>query len=482
MPQPERGRLSLRRQLFRALVLPWLAILLCSASIAYAIADHFARVVHDRWLSDSVNSLAQITERGPDGAQLVLTDAAARLAQWDAEDQSWFRLVSSHRGTVAGSAAVPLDGDARDTIGNSELYDARIDGQPVRVARLALPEARVGEPAQLLVAETTRKRARTTEQIVLTVLAPEALLAVLASALMVRAVRRSVDPLGELAAHLNAQSHAGFAALPVDDAPLEVQPLVVALNELLARLEDRLRVRQEFLATAAHDLRTPLAAVLLHLEQVRGADPHSVAALRTAQGALRRAVRAAQQVLDFAHAESLAVDPARMTRVDLCEVARQIGAELAPASVARGVSLSLELAAPEVRVTGLPDLIASALANLLDNAIKYTPEGGHVVVSVLDRPVPALRVSDDGPGLPAAWLQRGSPARYERGMQARMTGVRGSGLGLAIAREVAARHDGRLELGAGDGGRGCTATLWFPAPATDLLALPGAARGEGATL
>jgi two-component system sensor histidine kinase TctE len=443
-------------------LLPWCAILLSSAGIAYAIADHFVRVVHDRWLSDAVNSLAQLTEAGPDGVRLVMSDAAARLAQWDAEDRSWFRLESQRRGAVAGSADVPLSGDRADAVGDTVLYDARIGGERVRVARIALSGSRVGEAAQLLVAETTRKRARTTQEIVFTLLVPEALLAALASALMVRAVRRSVDPLGALAAQLNARSHAGFAALPVRDAPLEVQPLVVALNDLLAKLQERLRVRQDFLATAAHDLRTPLAAALLHLEQARGADPASVTALQTAQNALRRAVRATQQVLDFAHAESLAVDPARRVPVDLCEVARQIGAELAPAAVDKGLSLSLEPSLPQLWVTGQPDLIATALGNLLDNAVKYTPAGGRVTVSVLDQPSPSLRVSDDGPGLPAAWLNDPSPLRYMRGSNAVLSGVRGAGLGLAIAHEVAARHGGRLELSAGADGHGCVATLHFP--------------------
>jgi signal transduction histidine kinase len=85
-----------------------------------------------------------------------------------------------------------------------------------------------------------------------------------------------------------------------------------------------------------------------------------------------------------------------------------------------------------------------------------------VTVSVLDQPSPSLRVSDDGPGLPAAWLNDPSPLRYMRGSNAVLSGVRGAGLGLAIAHEVAARHGGRLELSAGADGHGCVATLHFP--------------------
>jgi len=278
---PEQPARSLQRRLYTALIVPLCAILVLSSATAYYLAVRFAREVHDRWLSDSVNSLAQIVERGPAGAKLEMSESVGRLFRWDAEDQTWFRLVSPLRGTVAGSPEVPLSGAGAAVVGNTVLFDAQIGARPVRVVRLALPPDRFGEAAVLVVAETVYKRARTAREIAVAMLVPQALLAVFAAALLMQAVRRTVVPLEVLAARLSSQSHTSLDPLPLAATPSELRPLVAALNDLLQRWAAAMGSKQEFLATAAHDLRTPLAAALLHLEQVHAADAASTTALST---------------------------------------------------------------------------------------------------------------------------------------------------------------------------------------------------------
>jgi signal transduction histidine kinase len=181
--------------------------------------------------------------------------------------------------------------------------------------------------------------------------------------------------------------------------------------------------------------------------------------LATAQTALRRATRAAGQLLSLAHAEATAADPASFADVDLCALAQQIGSELAPVAIAKRLSLSLEVPREVVLAPGNYDLLVSAVGNLLDNAIKYTPCGGDVVVTVCDGERAGIRITDTGPGLPElAGLVGG---RFVRGVRSMREGVAGAGLGLAIAREVARRHRGHLELTAGPEGRGTAATLWI---------------------
>jgi len=457
---------SLRRRMTIAILLPLAAILVLAAILAYYLASHFTRVVHDRWLSDSVNSLAQAVSRQPGSARLELSEPARRLVAWDAEDRTWLRLDAASGGLITGSRLIPLSGPGVDTIGATRLFDGEIDGERVRVARLDLPAAEYGEALTLAVAETVRKRSRTAREIAIAVVVPESLLAALAVWLILTAVTRTVHPLEDLAARLNAQSHLSLDALPLEGVPIEVLPLIQALNDLLARLKATIASKDELLATAAHDLRTPLAAALLHLERVRSLDAESAAAVTTARTALHRAVRAAQQLLALARAESTAANPPAFGPVDLCGIARQIGAEFAPAALARNQSLSLEVPRERVYASGDPDLISTAVANLIDNAIKYTPAGGEIVVAVLDGTRTGIRIADTGPGIPPEARGTGTESRFVRGDRATRDGVEGAGLGLAIAREVAQLHGGGLELAERLDGRGGTlSTLWIPGTA-----------------
>jgi two-component system sensor histidine kinase TctE len=464
MPPTEVASTSLQRRMDLALLYPICLVMLLAAASAYYLAVHFSRVVHDHWLSDSVNSLAQAIAPGPEGARLDLNERARALIGWDAEDRTWYRLVSPTRGTVGGSTEVPLPTAADEpiSVNGTRMFEGSIDGERVRVATLELPVARYGEPLTLIVAETVRKRTRTAREIAAAVLLPQLFLTVLAIGLLLRAVHRTVRPLQTVAARLSAQSYASLDPVPLAGAPLEVHPLIHALNELLARLKGIVDTKREMLATAAHNLRTPLAAALLHLERVRAADQSSSQALTTAQTALRRAARAAHQVLSLAHAEANAADPASFVAVDLCALAHQMGAELAPTAMEKGHSLSLEVPGKVVLAQGNYDLLLSAATNLLDNAIKYTPGGGDIVVSVCDDDLVGIRVTDNGPGVSPPARGESVDERFVRGKDSARSGVFGAGLGLSIVREVATRHRGRLELRGGPEGRGTVATLWVP--------------------
>jgi signal transduction histidine kinase len=265
-----------------------------------------------------------------------------------------------------------------------------------------------------------------------------------------------------VADRLGAQSHSSLDPVPLSGAPLEVHPLINALNDVLMRLKSIVDSKREMLATAAHNLRTPLAAALLHLERVRAADSSSSQALITAQTALRRAARAAHQVLSLAHAEANAADPSTFVPVDLCALAHQMGAELAPTAMEKGHSLSLEVPGKTIVAQGHYDLLLSAAMNLLDNAIKYTPTGGDIIVSVCDGDLVGIRVTDNGPGFTPPVRAEGGDERFVRGKDSARSGISGAGLGLSIVREVASRLRGRLEIATGSEGRGTIATIWVP--------------------
>lgn len=249
---------------------------------------------------------------------------------------------------------------------------------------------------------------------------------------------------------------------PVTTAvPSEMAPLVSALNRFMDRLKTSLSRTEEFVADAAHRVRTPLATVRTRAEAtlLRVEKEENRAAMREMIRAIDESSRAAGQMLDHAMV-SLRADDLERTSVDLAQVTSELIERLAPLADLRDIALSLD--PPETLVVeGDPILIQSALRNVLDNAIKYSPPESTVTLS-LDREdgFAAIKVRDQGAGFPPGQTED-LAQRFKRGSN--VEGTIGSGLGLTIAADVATAHGGRLALDNMTGGGACAA-LFFPLP------------------
>jgi two-component system OmpR family sensor kinase len=272
-------------------------------------------------------------------------------------------------------------------------------------------------------------------------------------------VTRGLKPLNAIAAALGRRSEDALEPLPVDRVPDEVKPLVAALNDLLARLGQALELQKSFIADAAHELRTPLTAVSLQIQVAERArtDDERAAAFAQLRAGADRASRLVQQLLTLARSEPGAAERP-LTAVDLTQIAREAVAEHAPIAEAKGVELGLS-ADTAVTATGDRDALRTLLANLIDNAVRYTPRGGAVDVAVTVKDGHACWiVTDTGPGIPVDERQRVFDRFYRRDGAA----AGGSGLGLAIVQRVAQRHRATVELADGAGGRGLKVTVRFP--------------------
>lgn len=273
------------------------------------------------------------------------------------------------------------------------------------------------------------------------------------------AIARAMRPLDRLAAAVGARNPRELEPLAAEGWPREVTPLVGALNGLLARLDATLDAQKAFVADAAHELRTPLAAVHLQAELAERAqgDEARATALVTLKSGLRRATRVVEQLLSLAREDHAAQAEPR-TRVDLAELARTAVADHAAIAAAKDVDLGAEALEP-LFVEGDTNALATLAANLVDNAIRYVPAGGHVDVMVERRDgAPSLVVRDDGPGIPAAERE----AMFERFARGGHGDAPGSGLGLAIVKRIAERHGAAVALGDGLQGRGLEVVVRFP--------------------
>ena len=262
-------------------------------------------------------------------------------------------------------------------------------------------------------------------------------------------VGRGLAPLTRVARALDARHPEGLDPLPENGVPREVTPLVHALNALLARLGQALDTQKAFVADAAHELRTPLAALRIQAQLVARANDDDARreALADLQAGVTRATRLAEQLLALARSEP--DSRARMREIDLHALLEDCVATYAPIAQQRDVDLGIERSAAAT-VRGDPDALRVMFNNLLDNATKYTPAGGRVDVSLrIDAARPVVTIADSGPGIPMEERARVFDRFYRVGAGAARarTDVSGSGLGLAIVRRVAVQHGATVMLG-----------------------------------
>jgi two-component system OmpR family sensor kinase len=312
------------------------------------------------------------------------------------------------------------------------------------------------------VAQPMNVRRREAAQLALHTLAPFGLLVPLLGLLVWFAVGHALLPLQRLAKAVKARRVSELEPLSDERLPEEVRPLVGSLNDLLGRLTAALERERAFMADAAHELRTPLTALHLQLGALAraGTEGERNEAMGKLSEGVQRAIRLVEQMLALARQEPRA-EPVR-AQIALDELAREVVAELVPLADARRIDLGMS-EAQSVFVCGERDAVATLIRNLVDNAVRYTPAGGRVDVSVersAAQPAQALiRVIDNGAGIAREEQERVFDRFY------RKPGTRspGSGLGLAIVKAIATAHGATVELGEGEAGRGLAVTVSFPA-------------------
>jgi two-component system OmpR family sensor kinase/two-component system sensor histidine kinase QseC len=278
-------------------------------------------------------------------------------------------------------------------------------------------------------------------------------------------VDRALRPVQRLAQEVKLRDAGSLAPLSEHGLPSEVEPVAHALNSLLARLKLAFDSQRAFVADAAHELRSPLTALKLQLQLVARAPDEGArrAAAAQLQEGVDRATRLIEQLLTAARTAP-GESTLELRPLDLGEAARRAIAEVWPQAMARRMEIALE-AKDAVDVDADEDSLRILMRNLLDNAIRYTPEGGKVHVAVAinsdDSDAAVLTVDDSGPGIPATERERAFQ-RFYRGTREAGDGT-GSGLGLAIVSNIAARHGAEVALLDGPLG-GLRVRLRFPPP------------------
>lgn len=423
------------------------------------LAREAAERTQDNVLAASTTTIAETLRSEQGEVRLELPYSAFAMLGAISEDRVFY-LVTVGEELLTGYADLPSAAAGPATPGRVVFDTGSYRGEPVRIASLTRPVLAGTQalPITVTVAQTRNGvGAVTAELSQLAALLAVAFFAV-AVGLSFFAARTSLRPLNEIA---QAVSRRGPSDLrPVRrDAPTELAPLLGALNRLMERLAQSIRQSEDFIAEAAHRIRTPLATVRVQAEIALRSieDEAQRQRLRQMIRAVDESSRSAEQILDHATVAYRADDLAR-ERLDFADLARQTAEALGPTAAMKDIRIRLLTDPAEVK--GDPVLLENALRNVLDNAIKYSPEDTTLTLAVSHNGGEArVAVTDEGPGLgdgPAELLTE----RFRRGSNS--AGIVGSGLGLTIANDVLRAHGGRLEFGLGEKGRGACVSLVLP--------------------
>lgn len=449
--------IRLRNNLLIRVLVPMAIVMLVSGVIGYYQAKNFVNASYDRSLLEEARGLAAQVQIVGSDVLLDMPEAADEILRADTTDHIYYQVRDLDAEVIAGDTVLPTPPSRPQ---RSMYYDAEIQGERVRVVVVPMLPATSGRSIVVQFAETRYKRKSLASEIVIAVIAPQLALMVLAWIAIQRGVMVGLSSIERLASTIEQRSLDDLAPLPVAGMPQEMLPLLAAFNAMLRRVDGAAAAQKRFVADAAHQLRTPLAALRIQLERaLRETDPALRETLfQQLVVAVERAARLSTQLLLLARAEPGA-SVARVERLDLCQVAFDTGSAWINSALQKGVDLGLDTPAQPLYVQGEGVMLGELINNLIDNALHYG--GPHITLRVASLPEGGveLSVEDDGQGVPAEEEAR----IFERFYRAPGSSGDGSGLGLAIVREIARGFGAEAGYRRGTEGGACFFVRFDPA-------------------
>ncbi len=439
---------SLRAQLLLGILLPMLVVTLLGGIGLYQQALRAANTAYDRTLLASAKSLGELLEVADDQgrARLRSTVPYSALEAFEADNRSrmFYKVAGFDGELVAGYGELPAPrpdrGERNVYAALVRFYDDQYQGEAVRMAVLQQPVAgQAGRGvATIQVAETLELRHTLARQLLLETLWLQLAMALLIALVVLLAVQVATRPVRALSDRLRARAENDLSPVQAEQAPRELQPVVGAINAVMARLAGLLDHQKRFVRDASHQLRTPLAVLKAQVQSARRGDVDARQALAEIDTTVDRATELANQMLALAKVEQLR-QQGDAPLIDGEPVLRAVALDLAPLIAAR--ALDFELQADPVALRVHEWSWRELVRNLLHNAIKHTPAGGLLSIRLAATQGEAvLTVRDGGPGI--------APELRQRLFQPFAAGDarNGSGLGLAICLEIVRAAGGTVAL------------------------------------
>ncbi|MCE1185402.1 MAG: sensor histidine kinase N-terminal domain-containing protein [Zoogloea sp.] len=467
---------SLFGEILDWMLAPLLFLWPISIIVTHNVANSIANQPYDQALAVNVKAIARLVTLENGRPRVNFPEPARLILRADEDDTVYYQVRGFKGELLAGDKEIP-NATPPDTVVPDlvQFRDETIADEEVRVAYQILQPI-ASQPSRLVlvqVAETRNKRSTLASRVVTGVLLPQFAIIPIAVILVWMGLSRGIAPLNRLQSLIRRRRPSDLSPIEVGGVPEEVRPLIIAFNEMMARLEENLQAQQRFIADAAHQMRTPLTGLRMQTDlALMESDPAQIhRSLQQISQSAERASHLINQLLSLARAEASYEKIYAVEQVDLEALLRPMLTDFVPRALQKGIDFGLETTDQPLLIDGNPVLLGELLKNLIDNALKYTPVGGCVTVRTIATEKAIVEVEDTGVGIPEADRER----VFERFYRVLGSAESGSGLGLPIVREIAELHRAKVSLSPNPAGQGTIVQVVFPFSRTEPPppALPG---------
>ena len=456
---------SLRSYLMQRLLISLYLLWIVSTIVGYFATINYANQPYDIVLLQRANEVAAELKLGSGHEQLDVVPSLPDGSDVGMPDRVLYTVTDSEGRKLAGNGNTLRPLSYRRDREGPLFSNGEREGQKTRMVSLTFPSK--NGILQLHVSETTQQRQALIRGILANIVIPQLLLTLIALAVVWYGLKQGLRPLDRLRFDVLNRKRDDLSQLDGSKAPAEVRPLIDAVNDLLERLKQVMAAQQRFVADAAHQLRTPFAGLKTQSELALRTDDaeRKQHALKHIHTSTQHGIRLVNQLLALARNEPGGQSTDSFSTLNLNQLAQECTVNWVHMALEKNIDLGFEGTAEKVEVQGDANSLMEMLNNLIDNAIRYTPDSGHITVSVRETSQGAeLSVEDNGPGIEPQHRER----VFERFYRILGSGQSGSGLGLSIVAEVAKRHGAELKLDSGSNGMGTKISLRFPVRQSDL--------------
>jgi two-component system sensor histidine kinase TctE len=463
---------SLFGEILDWMLAPLLFVWPLSIAVTHFFSVNVANFPYDQGLREEVAAISRQVEFVDGKTPRVSLGSTQTFLRADEIDSVYFHVIAPDGKLLAGDPELPTikADEIPPEVDPGEVYfrDAEYKGQGLRVAYSYVGPADLPRERWLLieVGETLEKRSQLANKIIASVIFPQFIVIPLAVILVWFGLTRGLRPLTRLRERIETRREADLSPIAAGRIPEELQPLTDAFNSMLVRMQHNIDVQRRFISDAAHQMRTPLTGLKMqaHLA-LREKDPKQLRhALQDISRNVDRASHMVHQLLALARAEASEHSEQALVPVDLDALLREVVETWVTRARERRIDIGFETAG-RIYILGNVFLLREMINNLLDNALRYTPEEGRVTARIVaEDDLVALEIEDNGIGI----SDEDARHVFERFYRVEGTGVEGSGLGLAIVREIAELHHATATLSprpAGPDGQraaGAIARVVFP--------------------